>query len=108
MVEEKNADNKIIEYKHQNNGIAKLFVKALDKDMKLDMANIITYCLTPIPYSIDTTDGFLSKNDNTNSFGNLTKVTENALNPQSNGLTIENGNVLFHIITQIRGTFEKI
>ena len=108
MVEEKNADNKIIECKHQSNVIAKLLVKALDKYMKLDMANIITYCPTPIPYSIDTTDGFVSKNDNTNSIGNLTKVTENAPNPQSNGLTIKNGNVLFYIITQIPGTFEKI
>ena len=108
MVEEKNADNKIIEYKHQSNVIAKLLVKALDKYMKLDMANIITYCPTPIPYSIDTTDGFVSKNDNTNSIGNLTKITENAPNPQSNGLTIKNGNVLFYIITQIPGTFEKI
>ena len=89
MVKETNADNKITEYKKESNVIAKLLVKALDKDVNLDIANILTYGLTPTPDSIGTADDFLSKNYKTKSFGNLTKDIENALNPQGNGLTIK-------------------
>lgn len=46
----KNNDHKIIEYKNQSNVITKLLVKALDKDMNLDMENVIIYCLMAIPY----------------------------------------------------------
>ena len=89
MVKEKNVENKITEYKKDSNVAAKLLHKALDKDMNLDIANVMTYCLTPTPDSIDTADGFLSKNYKTKSFGNLTKDIENALNSQGNGLTIK-------------------
>ena len=101
-------ENKVIEYRNQSNVITKLLVKALDKDVNLDMENIMTYCLTPIPYSIGTADGFLSKTDKAKSFINLTKDIDNAPIPQGNGMTIEDGNALFHIIKQIPGTFEKI
>lgn len=50
LVMVKNNDHKIIEYKNQSNVITKLLVKALDKDMNLDMENVIIYCLMAIPY----------------------------------------------------------
>ena len=66
------------------------------------------YCLTPIPYSIGTADGFLSKTDKSKSFSNFTKSIGNGILPVENLLTIEDGNALFYLMKQIPNDFEKI
>ena len=66
------------------------------------------YCLTPIPDSIGTADGFLSKTDKSKSFSNLTKSIGNGILPVENLLTIEDGNALFYLVKQIPNDFEKI
>ena len=100
------SQNKTIEYKNQCNVITKLLVKSLEENVSLDMAKVMAYCLTPVPYCIGTADGFLSKTDKAKSFSNLTKDVANEIVPRGNGLTIEDGNALFYLMKQIPNDFE--
>ena len=85
-----NSQNKVVEYRTQSNVITKLLVKSLEENVTIDMAKLMKYCLTPIPYSIGTADGFLSKTDKSKSFSNLMKSTGNGILPVENLLTIDN------------------
>ena len=103
-----NSQNKVVEYRTQSNVITKLLVKSLEENVTIDMAKLMKYYLTPIPYSIGTAVGFLSKTDKSKSFSNLTKSIGNGILPVENLLTIEDGNALFYLIKQIPNDFEKI
>ena len=76
FVKVNNSQNKVVEYRNQSNVVTKLLVKSLEENVTIDMAKLMKYCLTPIPYSIGTADGFLSKTDKSKSFSNLTKILE--------------------------------
>ena len=103
-----NSQNKVVEYRSQSNVITKLLVKSLEENVTIDMAKLMKYCLTHIPYSIGTADGFLSKTDKSTSFSNLIKSIGNVILPVENLLTIEDGNALFYLMKQIPNDFEKI
>ena len=76
--------------------------------MNFNMASVITYYLTPIPWSIDAADDFLLKTDKMKRFYNLAKnIDNNAPIPQGTALTFGVGNALFLITKQISSTFEK-
>ena len=57
--------NKTIEYKQQGNIAFHLLVKSqeLPDEENLDLRMLLTYPLTPVPYSIRLADGFLAKTD---------------------------------------------
>ena len=103
----KTSDNKLVEYKNQGNVIAKLLVKALEGE-KLDLDQIMKFCLTPIPYCLATADGYLAKNEKCKSLTGFTKEVGNEKMPTDKTLTVEDGNAIFYIMKQIPDTFRTI
>ena len=49
--------NKVIEYKQQGSIAFKLLVQSQMQEERLSMKELISYSLTPIPYSTGTADG---------------------------------------------------
>ena len=46
------ASNKVIQYKQQGNIVFQLFVKSQSQGLQLDLKELMTYPLTPVPFSI--------------------------------------------------------
>ena len=81
------SQKKVIEYRHMQNIITNLLLNFQGGEIQLDMIQLMTYLLTPVPYYIGTADSFLAKTDHAN--------TMNVQVPSVNVLTTGNGNALF-------------
>jgi hypothetical protein len=57
----KSSQNKIIAYRQQSNIAFQLLVRSQCDDLKMNLKELLAYTLTPVPYSIATSDGFLNK-----------------------------------------------
>ena len=103
------ANNKVVQYKQQGNIAFQLFVKSQSQGLQLDMKELMTYPLTPVPYSIGTADGFLAKTDKSKSFQYLTKECEDAPVPSAEStLVVYNGNAYFYYLKEIPANFSLI
>ncbi|KAK6184936.1 hypothetical protein SNE40_007284 [Patella caerulea] len=104
--------NKTIEYKQQSDIAIKLLVKSqhLPEGTKLDLEKLMTFELTPVPYSLGTADGFLAKTDKSKGRDYLTKDWKDSPLPSdpSESLIIEDGNAIFHCLTEVPGNFGDI
>jgi hypothetical protein len=75
---------------------------------KVDIEHFMTYPLTPVPYSLATADGFLTKTYKAIGFHYLTKDVENASLPSyETTLIVEDGNAVFHM-RDVPGNFKQI
>ena len=72
----KSSQNKIIEYRQQSNIVFQLLVRSQCDDLRIDLKELLAYPLTPVPYSIATSDGFLNKTDKSKGYHFLTKDVE--------------------------------
>ena len=88
------------------NIVMKLLVMSQGGIIRLDMTQLMAYCLTPVPYCICTADGVLAKTNKANSFSFLTNYTMDVPVPTMNVLTIEDGNALFEI--NVKQVTEKL
>lgn len=77
----KSTQNKLTEYKHQGNVAFQLLVKSQEGDLNMDLKELMTYQLTPVPYSLGTADSYLAKTDKSAAFHYLTKTVEDAVPP---------------------------
>ncbi|XP_070203645.1 uncharacterized protein [Littorina saxatilis] len=77
----KSTQNKLTEYKHQGNVAFQLLVKSQEGDLNMDLKELMTYQLTPVPYSLGTADSYLAKTDKSAAFHYLTKTVEDAAPP---------------------------
>ena len=69
----------------------------------------MTYPLTPVPYSLATTDVYFNKAGKARGFHFLIKDIENdILPPNDRTLTIEVGNALFHYMLELPDDFRGI
>ena len=67
------------------------------------------YPLTPVPYSLATADGFLTKTDKAKGLHHLIKDIENAALPLcETALVIEDGNALLHYLPEVPGNSKHI
>ena len=64
-VKVKTANNKIVEYRQQGNAAMQLLVRSQTPELKIDLADLMKYPLTPVhvPFSIGTTDSCFAKTD---------------------------------------------
>ena len=60
-VEVKTANNKIVEYRQQGNVAMQLLVRSQTPELKIDLADLMKYPLTPVPFSIGTANGCFAK-----------------------------------------------
>ena len=102
--------NKVVEYKQQGNIAFHLLVKSqTQSERKLDLDKLLTYPLTPVPYSIGLADGFLAKTDKSKGYKHVVKDCDDAKlpDPRQNLIT-EDGNAVFHCLREIPQTFGDI
>jgi len=101
--------NKVVQYQQQGNVAFQLFMKSQNQGIQLDLRELLTYPLTPVPYSIGTADGFMAKTDKSKSFTFLTKDQEDAAQPPNDEtLVIFDGNACFYFLKEIPGNFSQI
>lgn len=105
------SDNKKVSYQQDGSFVFNLLLQLqkLGPDV-IDLRVFVSYPLTPIIYSIGTVDGYLAKTNKSKGFQWLTKNIVNASFPQSTEKTvvIEDGNAIFHCLTDLPGTFKEI
>ena len=105
----KTSQNKVIVYKQQGNIAYQLLVKAQNLNAQLDLQEVMTYQLTPVPYCLGTPDGFLCKTNKVKGFQFLTNAVADSLPPNQNQtLLIMDGNAIFHSMTEVPETFKGI
>jgi hypothetical protein len=101
--------SKVLQYKQQGNVAFQLFLKSQNEGLRLDLKELMTYPLTPVPYSIATADGFLAKTDKSKSFHYLTKDCVDADVPPSNDtLVVHDGNACFYYMKEVPCNFSQI
>ena len=88
------------------NTVMKLLVMCQGGKVRLDMTQLMTYCLTPVPYCNCTADGILAKTNKNDRFSFLTNDTMDVSVQTMNVLTIEDGNALFEI--KVKQVTEKL
>lgn len=72
--------NKVIEYRQQGNIFLQLLIRSQDGG-KVEIEDLMKYPLTPVPYSLATADGFLTKTDKAKGLHYLIKDIENSVLP---------------------------
>ncbi|XP_048577521.1 uncharacterized protein LOC5506308 [Nematostella vectensis] len=86
-----------------------LLVKSQFLEEPVDLDELMTYSLTPVPHSLGTPDGFLNKaNKATILHFLIDDYDGDALYPSEKCLYIQDGNALFHALTQLPPTFGEI
>jgi len=101
--------NKVVQYKQQGNVAFQLLVKSQSQGITLDLKELMSYPLTPVPYGIGTADGFLAKTDKSKALHHLTKDREDAAAPPSSEtLVIHDGNACFYFLKDIPRNFSQI
>ena len=105
----KTSKNKVVELKQQGNIAFQLLVKSQHLGMNLDLAEVMKYQLTPIPYSLGTVDGFLNKTNKAKGVEHLTKDKEDTVPPnKKETMVIIDGDATYHTLTELPGTFGEV
>ena len=109
-VKVKTANNKIVEYRQQGNVAMQLLVRSQSPELQINLADLLKFPLTPVPFSIGTADGCFAKTDKSKGLKYLLEKTDsvNVAPQDSTVLLIEDGNALFHSIKEIPGNFRQI
>ena len=104
-----NGKKKVVEFKEHNNVAFQLLVKSQALGKSLNLQEVMKFQLTPVPYCLGTSDGFLNKTNKAAGFNFLVKDLENECYPDpQQTLTIIDGNALFHCITDLPNTFHGV
>lgn len=104
----KTAQNKIITYKQHSSVALQLLVKSQSHG-HIDVDELLKYPLSPVPYSLGTADGFMAKTDKSKGLQFLVTDVDDAQLPfDANTLLIQDGNALFHTLTDVPNNFMLI
>ena len=100
---------KTIQYQEQSDVFCAILVKSqlLPKPVNID--ELMTYCITPVPHSLGTPDGFMSKTDKSKMMHFLTDASPDAEIPRvlNETMFIEDGNALVHSLKALSSTFRE-
>ena len=109
----KTTGNKVIELKQQGNIAFQLLMKLQGLDLSIDLQEVMSFQLTPIPSCLGTPDGFLNKTNKAMGMKLITKDMEDNTPPASEKtLLVIDGNAIYHSMTEIpdtiKGACEKV
>lgn len=98
----------LIRFREQSNLALMLLIKSqrLDNPLKLD--ELVRYALFPVPPSLGTPDGFLAKTNKASMLHFLLSETEEEVPYPKESVHIQDGNALFHVLTNLPNTFGDI
>ena len=100
----------VIQYREQNDIGFALFVKS-HLDIPTNLEKIMTYLLTPVPYSLGTSDVFFSKSNMAAMFHFIMKSVPYDVTDVSypkEALRFQDGNAKFHALTNLPSTFREV
>lgn len=86
-----------------------LLIKSQNLDVPLNLDELMKYSLTPVPYSLGTADGYFNKTNKAAMLQFLTEdETEEVPYPTDKTIFIQDGNALFHALSNLGPTFGAI
>ena len=98
----------VLQYREQSDLAFMLLIKSQTQDEPLNLEELMRYSLTPVPHSLGTPDGFFNKTNKSAMLHFLMEdLSEEVLYPRD-ALHIQDGNALFHTLTNIPPTFGAI
>ena len=84
-----------------------LLGKSQQSDKPLDIDELMHYPLTHVPHSLGTTDGFFNKTNKAAMLHFVLEDTPDDVTFPNDALYIQDGNALFHILTDLPRTFDN-
>ena len=103
----KTSNNKVVELKHQGNIAFQLLVNSQKNNVALH--EVMKYQLTPVPYCLGTSDGYLNKTNKAAGVKVLTSgIDDSSLPLDDKTLLVVDGNALFHVMTDVPDNFKGI
>ena len=105
------SQGKMIQYPEQGDLAFQLLVKSQLLDTPIDIKELMTYCLTPVPHALGTPDGFMAKTVKSKMVSVLLKDVSCEINNELDHgsiLFIEHGNARLYVLTDIPETFKRI
>ena len=76
-------ENKVTEFKQHSNIALQLLVKLQQGNLGVDVKELMAFQLTPVPYSLGTADGFITKTDKRQKTETSQKATTFVNRPRS-------------------------
>ena len=98
----------IVQYRQQSDLAFMLLVKSQNLDEPVDLDELMRYSLTPVPPSLGTANGFFNKTDKAALLHFFTDDNQEDISYPKCALHIQDGNALFHVLTNIAPTFGEI
>ena len=102
------SEGKIVQYKQQSDLAFMLLVKSQLQDNPLDVNELLTYSLFPVPYIFETPDGFFAKTNKAKMLHFLLEEYTDHVEYPENSFHIEDGNALIHSLRDLPPTFGEI
>jgi len=105
------SQGKMIQYPEQGDLAFQLLVKSQLLDTPIDIKELMTYCLTPVPHALGTPDGFMAKTVKSKMVSVLLKDVSCEINNELDHgsiLFIEHGHARLYVLTDIPETFKRI
>lgn len=103
------AKKQVVQFKQQGNVAFHLLIKSQNLGLHLHLKMLMTYPLTPVPYSIATADGYPFKTNKAKGFHHTTKDGCNAPLPLTHEtLTVLDGNACFYVLKDLPMNFSQI
>ena len=105
------AQGNVIKYQEQGDVAFQILVKSQLLSQPVDIEELMTYSITPVPHCLGTPDGYMAKTNKAASVHHVTNdVPEAELPSASSGETlfIEDGNAHFHTLKDLPPTFKDI
>lgn len=98
----------IVQYRQQSDLAFMLLVKSQNLDEPVDLDELMRYSLTPVPHSLAIADGFFNKTNKAALLHFFTDDNQEDISYPKCALHIQDGNALFHVLTNIAPTFGEI
>jgi hypothetical protein len=98
----------VIQYQEQSNIAFMLLVKAQSLNEQLDLEELMRFPLTPVPHSLGTPDGFFCKSNKAALMNAILQDVPQATTPSESTIYIQDGNALFHELTNLAPTAEYV
>lgn len=98
----------VIQYREQSDLAFTLLVKSQHLENPISLDELMQYPLTPVPHSLGTPDGYFSKTDKSTVLPYLVEDASEETHYPANTLYIQDGNALFHVLTDLPATMGAI
>ena len=98
-----------MQYQEQNNMAMMLLVKSQMLEKPINIYELMTFVLSPVPHCLGTPDGFFAKTNKATLLHHVLKEYENDhVNYPADSFFIIDGNALYHALKAIPPTFAEI